>query len=190
MSTLTELEGSVLGMIGVKGPCTPYALRREFMNSPSQYWSASSGAIYPLVLRLERRGLVHVQGKTGDGRAGSLYVLTAPGLRAVREWLATLNAPTSISVPPDPLRNRIAFFELLDPRKQQQLVGSAVREMQAHVARARSYTLQQRAQQHASEQLVSEGAERMLEARLVWLREVARVLRSPARQVAGREARH
>jgi DNA-binding PadR family transcriptional regulator len=71
---LTELEGSVLGMIGVKGPCTPYALRREFLDSPSQYWSASSGAVYPLVLRLEERGLIRLKGKTADGREGNLYV--------------------------------------------------------------------------------------------------------------------
>ena len=173
---LTELEGNVLGMIGVKGPCTPYALRREFMESPSQYWSASSGAVYPLVQRLKKRGLIRVKGTTGDGREGSLYVLTTLGSKALINWLCSLNAPASISVPPDPLRNRISFFALLDPVKQQRILASAVNEMKSYLARVRGYTERQKARKHTGEYLVSDGAQRMVEARLEWLEFIVRVL--------------
>jgi DNA-binding PadR family transcriptional regulator len=173
-STLTELEGNVLGMIGVKGPCTPYAVRREFMDSPSQYWSASSGAVYPLVLRLEERGLVRVKGTTDDGREGKLFVLTAAGMNALKGWLSTLDAPESISVPPDPLRNRISFFELLDPKERKRLIASAINEMQIHLGRVQERLERQKAEHRAEEQIVSDGARRMLEARLEWLAEVAR----------------
>jgi DNA-binding PadR family transcriptional regulator len=171
---LTELEGSVLGMIGVKGPCTPYALRREFMGSPSQYWSASSGAVYPLVVRLRRRGLIRVQGATGNGRQGRLYGLTAAGRRALKDWLATLDAPATISVPPDPLRNRIAFFALLDAGQRRSHLARAVRGLGTYLRRVRAYTQQMQAQGRGDEFLISVGAERMVQARLDWLLEVAR----------------
>src|SRR5215470_17811250 len=76
-AALTELEGCVLGMIALRGPCTPYAVRREFQESPSQYWSASAGAVYPLVVRMLRRRLVHAQRKPEEGRGAILYSLTA-----------------------------------------------------------------------------------------------------------------
>jgi DNA-binding PadR family transcriptional regulator len=174
--SLTELEGSVLGMIEVKGPCTPYALRREFMDSPSHYWSASSGAVYPLVLRLEKRGLIRVKGTTDDGREGKLFVLTASGSTALKNWLSTLDAPASISVPPDPLRNRIAFFGVLDPKERRRRVDSAIKAMQIHLERVLERLEREKAEHLVSEQLVSDGARRMLESRLEWLWEVARSL--------------
>jgi DNA-binding PadR family transcriptional regulator len=171
---VTELEASVLGMLGVKGPCTPYALRREFRASPSQYWSASSGAVYPLILRLRRRGLIRVTRKVAGRRGGLLYELTPAGRRVLRDWLGTLDAPASISVPPDPLRNRIAFFELLDEGERRSYLAAAVRGMRAYLSRVRSYTEQLLAQGRHGEHLVSAGAQRMVQARLDWLLEVAR----------------
>lgn len=173
---VTELEGSVLGMVGTKEPCTPYAIRREFQDSPSQYWSASSGSIYPLILRLERRGLIRVKGSAGGGRGGTLYGLTAAGQRALREWLGTLDAPATISVPPDPLRNRIAFFAVLDSNTQRKYLASAVKELRDHLLRVRAYTEQEKAEQRTNEYLVSDGAQRMLESRLEWMLGVIRVL--------------
>jgi DNA-binding PadR family transcriptional regulator len=163
-------------MIGAKGPCTPYALRREFIKSPSQYWSASSGAVYPIVLRLRRRGLIRVHGKARDGREGKDYVLTASGLCALRGWLGTLDAPASVSVPPDPLRNRVAFFALLAPREQHKLLDRAVKAMRAHLARVHAHTEMLRAQDQPNEYLVSDGARRMVKARLEWLVTVAQAL--------------
>jgi len=175
---ITELEGNVLGMVGTKEPCTPYAIRREFQDSPSQYWSASSGSVYPLILRLQRRGLIGVKGKTRDGRGGTLYGLTPAGQRVFREWLGTLDAPNTISVPPDPLRNRIAFFSMLDPKMQKKYLASAVKGLRTYLTEVRAYTANEQVQGHTSEHLVREGATRMLECRLDWLLEVVRILES------------
>src|SRR5262245_13459166 len=46
---LTELEGTALGVIWAGQPCTPYRVRRVFLDSPSPSWSGSAGAIYPLI---------------------------------------------------------------------------------------------------------------------------------------------
>jgi DNA-binding PadR family transcriptional regulator len=146
------------------------------MDSPSQYWSASSGATYPLVLRLRKRGLIRVNGKTGDGREGNLYVLTTAGLQALVGWLGTLDAPASVSVPPDPLRSRIAFFELLDRQKQRDVLASAIKAMKCHLEQVRAYTKRQQAEGHSFEQLISDGARRVVETRLEWLLEIQRIL--------------
>jgi DNA-binding PadR family transcriptional regulator len=169
---LTELEGSVLGMIGNKGPCTPYALRREFMDSPSQYWSASSGAAYPLVLRLARRGLIRIKSRTDDGREGNLYVLTAAGTRALRAWVNELASEPCISVPPDPLRNRLAFFDLLDKNSRSELLQDTIAKLKNYLEQVETYTRDAQKHQAASEYLISLGALRMVQARLEWLREV------------------
>ncbi|HZE88705.1 MAG TPA: PadR family transcriptional regulator, partial [Verrucomicrobiae bacterium] len=58
---LSELEGATLGVVWSEQPCTPYAIRRVFQTSPSPFWSGSAGAIYPLVERLETRGLVRAE---------------------------------------------------------------------------------------------------------------------------------
>ena len=47
----TELEAAVLGVVWQDGPCTPYAIRQHFLESPAPRWSGSAGAIYPLVRR-------------------------------------------------------------------------------------------------------------------------------------------
>jgi DNA-binding PadR family transcriptional regulator len=172
---LTELEGSVLGTIGTGEPCTPYAVRREFQDSPSRYWSASAGAIYPLMRRLERRGLIRVRATTDDRRRGRLYGLTPAGRRALRRWLGTLADPVTTGVPPDPLRNRVAFFATLDPATRRTLLDGAAMELRADLGRVREYTSRQKADGRTYEYLVSAGAERMLEARLDWIVEVIRV---------------
>ncbi len=160
-------------MIDSKGPCTPYALRREFMDSPSQYWSASSGAVYPLVVRLARRGFIRVKSKTDDKREGNRYVLTAAGLRALKTWVDELSSVPCVSVPPDPLRNRVAFLELLEPKDRPALVQDALENLRNHLNHVTSYTAMTKREQSTCEYLVSLGAQRMLEARLGWLEEVA-----------------
>src|SRR4051812_11643127 len=97
---LTELEGAVLGTIKQKGPCTPYAVRREFRSSPTPYWSGRAGAIYPVVARLARRGLVRAVGPPGDGRGGVVYAVTAAGDRALRRWLGPPFSPLTAGTPP------------------------------------------------------------------------------------------
>src|SRR5262245_28458063 len=173
---LTELEGCVLGTMGVRGPCTPYAIRREFRASPSQHWSASAGAIYPLVLRLQRKGLVCVKGKTEDGRGGTLYALTAAGERALRAWLSPPCSSEVAGVPPDPLRNRVAFLPLLGPVAQADFFAEAVRGVRAELQRMRDYAERKKSAGDTLEHLVGRGAERMMRARLDWLLETAQRL--------------
>jgi DNA-binding PadR family transcriptional regulator len=173
---LTELEGSVLGMIGSRGPCTPYAIRRDFQESPSLYWSASAGAVYPLIGRLKKQGLIKVKRTTGDGRGGNLYVLTPAGERALRSWLGPPCPPTTISVPPDPLRNRVETFAMLSVKERAAFLGDAIRHVEAYLRDIQAYTERKKADGEEIDYLVGLGAYRMTQARLEWLREAARLL--------------
>src|SRR5262252_1915289 len=103
---LTELEGAVLGVIARSSPCTPYRVRRVFLDSPSPYWSGSAGAIYPLLRRLEQRGLLTSRKRRTGRRAALAYTLTARGTQAFRAWLQPPWPTVVTGVPADPLRTR------------------------------------------------------------------------------------
>jgi DNA-binding PadR family transcriptional regulator len=175
-AALTELEGCVLGLIATRGPCTPYAVRRELQESPSRHWSASAGAVYPLVRRLQRRGLVRVHGRMADDRRGRLYALTSAGQRAFRAWLGPPCLPAAVSVPPDPLRSRVAFLSVLERHAQAALLADALARMAAHLREVGTYTERKQAEGDRFEYLVSRGAYLMMQARIAWLEESARAL--------------
>jgi DNA-binding PadR family transcriptional regulator len=56
MTDLTDLEGAVLADVATRGTATSYAVAQTFSQSPSEYWSGSAGAVYPLVKRLTATG--------------------------------------------------------------------------------------------------------------------------------------
>jgi DNA-binding PadR family transcriptional regulator len=170
---LTELEGCVLGVIATRGPCTPYAIRREFRASPSRHWSASAGAIYPLIIRLQRGGLVQIERKTGDGRGARLYSLTSAGQRALRHWLGPPCSALATSVPPDPLRNRIAFLATLDTRAQAAFFADVLERVRDDLQKIRAYSEHKKEQGDTFEYLISCGSLSMMQARLRWLQETA-----------------
>src|SRR6185436_18926108 len=72
----TDLEQTVLGIVWRDGPCTPYHVRSVLLRSPSSHWSGSAGAIYPLVKRLEARGLARSRAVRTGRRAGREVELT------------------------------------------------------------------------------------------------------------------
>ncbi len=110
---LTELEGATLGVVLRDGPCTSYAVKELFRASPSEFWSGSAGSIYPLMQRLETRGLVaSEQGSTGR-RSRKEYRITAAGRRAFRRWLTDAERAAGMGF--DPLRTRLVFFDQLSP---------------------------------------------------------------------------
>ena len=77
----------MLGAIHRSGPTTAYAIRAEFTRSPTSYYSASAGAIYPVVQRLGQRRLIRSRARKGDGRSSRLLEVTTAGRRALRAWV-------------------------------------------------------------------------------------------------------
>src|ERR1700728_3256862 len=57
---LTEFEQVLLGMIAA-APSTGYDLKQAFATTPLGIYQPSSGALYPALRRLERRGLLRAE---------------------------------------------------------------------------------------------------------------------------------
>jgi DNA-binding PadR family transcriptional regulator len=192
----SELEGAVLGIIRQAGSCTAYAVRSHFLASPSPQWSGSAGAIYPLMERLERRGLIRSKAQTATRRNGRLYSLTPRGSRLLAEWLAPPLPDWVVGVPPDPLRTRVGFLGILPPAERQAFVAGALAGVEAHMRIVHSDLERRRADRSPWERLTARGALAMLKARRAWLRLAAREIgAAPApapsrpRKGASRQAR-
>ena len=179
----SELEGAVLGMIWQEGPCTAYAVRRRFMDSPSPQWSGSAGAIYPLVKRLEQRRLLTSRTLTGTRRGGRLYSLTAAGGKLLRVWIAPARDPVITGVPPDPLRTRMGFLGALTPAERRKFIREALAGNKAQIEATQADLRGSRREDDLWRFLVARGAITSLKARQAWLEEVKRALGKPGGEI-------
>ncbi|GAA4853093.1 PadR family transcriptional regulator [Actinomycetospora corticicola] len=80
----------VLGMVGLRGPSTPYDLKRATSRSVGYFWNFPHTQLYSEPERLAASGLLAVEVED-SGRRRKTYSLTPAGRAALREWLA---APT------------------------------------------------------------------------------------------------
>jgi DNA-binding PadR family transcriptional regulator len=97
-SRLTGFEQVLLGMIYAQ-PSTGYDLKRRFATTPMRVYQPSSGALYPALGRLERRGLLRSAGPTPaeGGRPRRLYQLTEEGRQAHLDWLREPVVPETVA---------------------------------------------------------------------------------------------
>lgn len=80
----------VLGMIALRGPSTPYDLKRAVNRSVGYFWSFPHTQLYSVPERLTELGLLRLETEE-SGRRRKTYSLTDAGRGALRDWLA---APT------------------------------------------------------------------------------------------------
>ena len=85
---LTTTEYIILGLIN-NAPQTGYGIIGTLETIASR-WSASSGAIYPALKRLERQGLISgTVEMVHEARGRKVYQITPDGLDALDSWLRT-----------------------------------------------------------------------------------------------------
>jgi PadR family transcriptional regulator AphA len=78
----------VLGLIALRGPSTPYDLKRGVAHSVGYFWNFPHAQLYSEPDRLTGLGLLALS--TEDvGRRRKTYSLTDEGRRALRAWLAS-----------------------------------------------------------------------------------------------------
>jgi DNA-binding PadR family transcriptional regulator len=116
MTQLTDLEGAALADIATRGTATSYAVAQTFAQSPSEFWSGSAGAVYPLVKRLAERGLLESTAAAAGKRARLDYTITALGRAALEDWL--LDARRAAGMGFDPLRTRLVHLHLVAPERR------------------------------------------------------------------------
>jgi len=77
-----------LGLIGLRGPSTPYDLKRAAGRSIAYFWSFPHSQLYSEPERLAAAGLLVEQREEG-GRNRKIYALTDAGRHALKAWLTT-----------------------------------------------------------------------------------------------------
>lgn len=77
----------VLGMIALRGPSTPYDLKRAIGRSVGYFWSFPHAQLYSEPKRLQEAGLLDLEVEHG-GRRRKLYTITDSGRAELRAWLA------------------------------------------------------------------------------------------------------
>jgi len=171
----SEIEGCVLAMVWAEGPLTPYAIRKDFLNSPNPQWSGSAGTTYPLIARLRRRGWIHSEVRLRGKRKGNHISLTPAGMRALRRWLCAPLREWVVGVPPDPLRTRVRFLGALPARQRREFIRQAARGTERHRRLVeqdwRSYR-----SKGSFRKLVARGALLSMQARCAYLTEIAQAL--------------
>jgi DNA-binding PadR family transcriptional regulator len=75
-------------MIALRGPSTPYDLKRAVGHSVGYFWHFPHAQLYSEPDRLAELGLLELVVEEG-GRRRKTYSLTEPGRSALREWLAS-----------------------------------------------------------------------------------------------------
>jgi PadR family transcriptional regulator AphA len=90
MSTgrLSTTSYVVLGMIGLRGPSTPYDLKRAVNHSVGFFWSFPHAQLYSEPQRLEGMGLLELETEE-SGRRRKIYSITEAGRQALRDWLGS-----------------------------------------------------------------------------------------------------
>jgi DNA-binding PadR family transcriptional regulator len=119
---LSDLEGATLAALAQHGEATSYQLANDFKSSPSEFWSGSAGAIYPLMARLADLGLV--EGKAGrkGTRARVLWSLSKRGYEAMLTWLTDVERASGMGF--DPLRTRMVHLNLMPEAKRATFLAS------------------------------------------------------------------
>jgi len=146
------------------------------IDSPSSHWSGSAGAVYPVLERLEARGLVRSRrADTGD-REGWSCALTPAGRAALQAWLGPPFGPDVLALEADPLRTRAHFLGALPARRRAAFFAQARRELHGVLAELQGWQVGD-----AFDRASLRAAIRVTRARRAWLDEAERALKREPR---------
>jgi len=173
---LSELEGVCLGLVRAREPCTAYLVRQELKAAPSSHWQASAGSVYPLLTRLEDKGLVVTTSDESDGRGRKLLRITPQGRASLRKWLLAGTGPELISSVTDPIRSRTFFLDVLSATQRATYVDELIVEMERYLDKTKDHLSSMSRTDDSYAWLGALGAVKIAEARLEWLREVRNTL--------------
>jgi len=166
MSSGSDLEMVVLGIVWKWGPMTPYAIRQEFDRAPSSHFSASTGAIYPLVRRLEGSGHLASREEPKGKRPRRIYDITRQGTESLRSWLRPPLPDGDISVPFDPVRVRLYFLAALPPSERREYIEEVEQRLRGFLGQVTRYHRQYIASGDLLSELAAEGTIEATRSRL------------------------
>ena len=136
---MNATEFAILGLLA-EGPRSGYDIKRDVEERLSHFWSQSYGHIYPMLRRLDERGLVAMSVERQDGRPDrKVYSITVDGRRALEDWFAE---PPNLPLPRNELLLRIFMGRhgsdetlLRDVRSYRHRVGGTLEQLRTIEAR-------------------------------------------------------
>jgi PadR family transcriptional regulator AphA len=121
----------VLGMIALRGPSTPYDLKRGVKHSVGYFWNFPHAQLYSEPDRLAALGLLALSTEE-SGRRRKTYSITDEGLATLRGWLAS---PTEEHFEMRDIAELKLFFnEAGDPENVTALASDQIRQHEARIA--------------------------------------------------------
>ena len=166
---MTELDHTVLAIIGRGEPLSAYDIRKVFAASLTPAWSSSTGSIYPSIRRLIDAGLIEATDPEG-ARAKRVLSLTEEGKTTLENWLVADTAKIAVATP-DPIRTRAAFLSLLNHQQRERFLAGALRNSELALTAAEAVRRDRvEAGSTSLNHLVSEGVIFQLRARIDWLK--------------------
>jgi PadR family transcriptional regulator AphA len=121
----------VLGMLALRGPSTPYDLKRAIGHSVGYFWSFPHAQLYSEPQRLAELGLLELSLEE-DGRRRKTFTITEKGRKALRGWLAEpTNEHFEIR---DVAELKLFFSEAGDPGNVLELAHEQVKQHEERIA--------------------------------------------------------
>jgi PadR family transcriptional regulator, regulatory protein AphA len=121
----------VLGMIALRGPSTPYDLKRAVSHSVGHFWHFPHAQLYSEPDRLAEVGLL-ARTVEDSGRRRKTYTLTESGREALRTWLGS---PTEEHFQMRDIAELKLFFnEVGDPSNVSTLAREQIKQHQERIA--------------------------------------------------------
>lgn len=168
---LSTLELTALGVVWKQGPCTAYAVMREFAGSQTLAYRSGAGSIYPLLKRLRGAGLL----SEDEGR---LHI-TPAGIERLRGWAQLGNPKREVFAILDPLRSRAYFLGVLSTEGQSEFVANSLRALKGLRGELKDKMRDYEQAGQRLSALAMLGAVYETEARIKFVKALARALREP-----------
>ena len=166
-ATLTDNEGALLALVLRRQPISAYQIGRAFETSPIHTLNTSKGKLYPLLHRLEARGLLNAEEVSSDRRRTQLFECTQKGKTALREWAAAFRPEHALLH--DPLRKKLQALDLLPREEQMAWAVTASARLRERLAEVEEFDSES---DGPFGTLMRENARLSIKARLAWLQRV------------------
>lgn len=165
--SLSSLELSILCLIWLRAPCTPYAVMRMIAEARSSYYKSRAGSVYTVVRRLESFGLL-----ASNPENPRQIIVTPAGEAELKAWIAGPISDEDLMHTVDWVRSRLFAVQLLPPAERLRVIDDAIVGLERVLATARAMT-------HKNEEigepygvLATLGFVYETQARIDWLRHI------------------
>ena len=138
--SLSTLSLAILGLVSQQ-PRSGYDLRKMFSSTPMGHFSASPGAIYPALKRVEECGWVRAKVKNDKTlRPKQVYTITKEGRGVLRQHISQPVTKDDVFWRLDELLLRFAFMsELVDRKHVLRFLQEFSEEVESYISTLRQH---------------------------------------------------